>query len=438
MQPLLIEVRLPHRDVDAIDAAVAERLAGTALFVPFRLAPVEVDVGAWVRVAFVQPDGTVALAVEGVVAWRYPDGATPVGHEPGLGVAIVAVDVDDRGRFAALVGRAGAGARLRIPGHRLLVRQRLPTPPLPPLPARPPAWTRVPAPLSPSPSPPPPPGDVAGLVAGDRLTLLARLLASADGDVTADGTLTTPTSTEHPTAVAGASGDAPPIGVDAAAGPPSAPTVEHAFEHRETDVDLLASLSAQDIVSLGDAPAIARAGDSDADLPSLDGAFVEEVVDEVAPAVRPLPAPERAIAVPTSPPVGSVGIAFTLGPRGTSAPETVAWAASGSRRANAILDVRDDDDSGAFAAGVDGPSAGDDDPYAPRTTDPAVAVETVVARAIAATRDGDLEAERVFASSEQPAGPSDAEDVGVGAAEPRARHAALGGSRNDTDEGRPA
>jgi hypothetical protein len=413
VQPFRIEVRLPQRSVDEFDFAFAERVTSAALFLPVRLAPVEVDVGTWVRVELRLDDGTLALGVEGVAAWRYPEGAVPIGREAGVGIAVVAVDVTHRTRFAGIVARTGAGARARVPGQRLLVRQRLPSTALPLLPARPPEWTHewthetLPPSSSSSASP-----VVVAPMALDRLAVLAHALASVDGDATADGAGVRPVSTEAPSSSSSPTspfleGSTPADGAAAlfeAAELPFALPGEQAFERRSTDVDLLASVSAQDVVSLhGESVAVAA---DDADLPSLEADLVEEVDDDVVVDLGDdaggVPGAFRALPVPDTRderlllPHGVVGVAFSCGQRGVSGLESVAWPESGTKRAAVGVVDAAANDTAVFS--IDPPSSSSD-PFAPRVTDPGLSVDGVVARAVEAAQQGDIDADNVFGSS---------------------------------------
>lgn len=411
MQPVRIEVRFPHRSIAAVDDALADRVTSAALFVPFRLAPVDVDVGTWVRFEALLDDGTVGLGVDGVTAWRYVEGTTPPGHEAGVGVAIVAVDVAHRTRFSALVARTGLATRVRPPGLRLMLRQRLPGNPLPVMPARTPVWTHATQPPGPAATPPAAVDGAGALLPSvhDRLAVLTSALGSMDVDATADGMTTPPTSTESPASslapssasslspfVDGAqSADAAQHLFDDAALPFATPN-DPAFERGSTDVDLLASVSAQDFVSLhGDSVPLAQ---RDGDIPSMDAELVEDAsVPSGAGVARALPGLDQGNDdAPTAAPRGLIGYAFTAGPRGLSALEAVHWPVGSSRRAVEAAPAAPDADADVFAGDAlyDG-----DDPFAPRTTDPGMSVDGVVARAVEAAQQSDIDADNVFGSS---------------------------------------
>jgi Tfp pilus assembly protein PilZ len=513
--PVRIDARLPHRTLEQFDLAMAERVAGTCLFLPVRLVAVDADVGTWLRVELALADGAMALAVEGVVAWRYPEGAAPTGRESGIGVNIVSVDPACRARLATWAGSTAAGRRVRVPGQRLAVRQGLEGAVLPSVPVRPPG--SEPRPTEPRDDSNAGPAEPPRRTDSERLAALRSALTGDDAEITVDSTNAPPVtvtppfldppawrdgppptelpsvaesppvtelpparalaspateeppwsewppSTELPAATAGppvteeppfagrgppstevpASAEEPPATLlpsstepDAAApsagtkptGPIAAPSSVagsggggsdplrsepvfvtngdpfempdlRLFEPRPTDVDLLPSLSDEDLVAMEEAGALIGPADAvvgGAEPEVLDTLDIVEVVDDRPAMVRPLPDPVgHEKGDDTESPV-DVAFAFSFGPRGASVFERVQWPSSGTKRRTTPAKSGPAHVTTSPRTHAAVPTAHDDDPFAPRPTPPDLALDNVIAQTLESRGARPVDGDNVF------------------------------------------
>jgi hypothetical protein len=122
---------LPVASLEVVEATFAERVTPTAVFCAWHQiqssAPLEVGVRVELEVGTAR--GVVAFVCRGVVAWAWAEGATPAGREGGVGILVGEV-VDGGERFSRMLARPGAGARVAVPGARVLSRARLAAPPI--------------------------------------------------------------------------------------------------------------------------------------------------------------------------------------------------------------------------------------------------------------------------------------------------------------------
>jgi hypothetical protein len=452
-----LEVTLPPMSVDEAGAVLAERVTPSAVFIAARDLALDavVEVGVWLDVVVRAGDGSVLVAFRGVSAWRYTAERLPPGREAGLGIV---VRLEDRALLAPFLDRPNSGSRARIPGERILARHGGEHGALPSVLTEPLAAEGG-APAAPSDDVFASVGDLTGsgrTPLYDRLAVLRNGLSSAPdgGDDTIDATVVAGLPTDdhavltHATAPSPAmlepfDGSLEPASemsgmTDEGSAPSASPVFERAFERQPTDVDLLASLSGQDLVSLEQAaanPALTAVSVVSEELSLVEA---ELVPDDADPFVdesecRDVPAPDAWPTTETPLPPGRVGVAFTAGNKGVTAVEPFAWAANGTKRAGRPDVVDDPRDTDVFAA----PKfvrADVEDPFAPRITDPRLSVDNVIARAVrAAHLHVDLDVGGVFDSAEptRDGSPVAGDDASTGSGD------ASSTSSEDTGDGPP-
>ncbi len=530
MEPTRLRARVEHKNLEELESGFADRVSARALFLARRQleGAADVEVGARVRVEVLLASGEPALVVDGVVAWAISV-KPPPGREPGLGIAITASDAASAASLQRMAGRPGWGGRVRVPGQRLADRLRLGQALL-----QPPAWSPpAPRPTAPAPTAAPmaAPAPFASLfppeLAPERPTSdrpLPRLLGLFEGDSGIDSSAE---PTQHPLAprfeTPELEAPAPPVGDVTAAGEPGiflegptldgldheaapqpaaspsseglaslpdAPPLDRSpfsenheaprpFESQSTDVDLLASISAAELVGLDPAHARPLAPDIEPktdpgwregdDLPSADAELVTAGDWDHAPAeAAAWPALELSETLVFDPrslpeadawPPGSdlvdarpIGTFCSFGKRGAQNVEQVTWPTDGTKRFSRSEVPPEPADSDVFASGHSDPFAAPPeldwsssspavaaappapiglDPFAPAATDPRLNVEGVVARAFrTAQGDSDVDAD-VFSGS----GAGDAGDEILG---PQAGRPILGPQAGPRAELAPA
>lgn len=111
-----LQLATAHATLDELEAAFAPRVGDGVVFLP---APCDAPVGEHVSVDVSLASGEVALSFAGLVSWRYPPDAVPLGREAGVGVIVEDVSEEHRARLARMRERSDAGTAARAPGARL-------------------------------------------------------------------------------------------------------------------------------------------------------------------------------------------------------------------------------------------------------------------------------------------------------------------------------
>ena len=248
--PTRLLARVEHHTLDEFEAGFAPQVSASAVFLTAdqlrRAGDTTSLVGQTVDVEILLKPGPRAVAFHGLVVWSYPTDAVPPGREAGTGIVVTrAEDAASDASLRRMRERPNAGARVRFPGAALA-----------------PTSVIVPAVIAPA----------AGGIPMPRLVGLLGNRALGDSDpesmpidsfppfeLAQAGLLDAPTLDNAP-APDGRDDRSLPVPAPSVALLPAGPfSVEQlpdaspaggTFEAHPTDVDLLASVDAADVVLL--------------------------------------------------------------------------------------------------------------------------------------------------------------------------------------------